>query len=137
MVKQRLMQPDVEQNGWLLDGYPRSLSQAMALENLGIRPDIFILLEVVLCTDLTTLLACIFLQFILIRYYLENDLCMGALTAAWTKPMPRTHVKRKRNNLIPFFLLKKTTTFSYQPRNNILYPETGAQDVRILVFINN
>jgi adenylate kinase family enzyme len=106
MVKQRLMQPDVEQNGWLLDGYPRSLSQAMALENLGIRPDIFILLEVVLCTDLTTLLACIFLQFILIRYYLENDLCMGTLTAAWTKPMPRTHVKRKRNNLI-LFLLKK------------------------------
>lgn len=46
MVKQRLMQPDVEQNGWLLDGYPRSLSQAMALENLEIRPDIFILLEV-------------------------------------------------------------------------------------------
>lgn len=46
MVKSRLMQPDVEQNGWLLDGYPRSLSQAMALENLNIRPDIFILLEV-------------------------------------------------------------------------------------------
>ncbi|XP_078158700.1 adenosine monophosphate kinase [Carex rostrata] len=46
MVKQRLMQPDVEQNGWLLDGYPRSLSQAMALENLEIRPDIFIFLEV-------------------------------------------------------------------------------------------
>ncbi|KAJ1692251.1 hypothetical protein LUZ63_008949 [Rhynchospora breviuscula] len=46
MVKERLMKPDVEQNGWLLDGYPRSLSQAMALENLGIRPDVFILLEV-------------------------------------------------------------------------------------------
>ncbi|KAF3340973.1 adenylate kinase [Carex littledalei] len=46
MVKQRLMQPDVEQHGWLLDGYPRSFSQAMALENLEIRPDIFILLEV-------------------------------------------------------------------------------------------
>ncbi|KAJ3681437.1 hypothetical protein LUZ60_015926 [Juncus effusus] len=46
MVKKRLMDEDVEQNGWLLDGYPRSLSQAMALENLGIRPDIFILLDV-------------------------------------------------------------------------------------------
>lgn len=46
MVKERLLQPDVEKNGWLLDGYPRSLSQATALENLGIHPDLFILLEV-------------------------------------------------------------------------------------------
>lgn len=46
MVKERLMQPDAEENGWLLDGYPRSLSQTMALEDLGIRPDLFILLEV-------------------------------------------------------------------------------------------
>lgn len=33
-------------NGWLLDGYPRSLSQAEALENMNIRPHLFILLEV-------------------------------------------------------------------------------------------
>ncbi|XP_020587555.1 adenylate kinase, chloroplastic [Phalaenopsis equestris] len=46
MVKERLLQPDVQENGWLLDGYPRSLSQAKALEDLGIRPDLFILLEV-------------------------------------------------------------------------------------------
>nr|CAD1817759.1 unnamed protein product [Ananas comosus var. bracteatus] len=46
VVLERLMQPDAEENGWLLDGYPRSLSQTMALEDLGIRPDIFILLEV-------------------------------------------------------------------------------------------
>lgn len=46
MVKERLFQPDVQENGWLLDGYPRSLSQANALENLNIRPDIFILLDV-------------------------------------------------------------------------------------------
>ncbi|KAG0499050.1 hypothetical protein HPP92_003741 [Vanilla planifolia] len=46
LVKERLQQPDVQQNGWLLDGYPRSLSQAKALEDLCIRPDIFILLDV-------------------------------------------------------------------------------------------
>lgn len=72
MVKQRLMQPDVEQNGWLLDGYPRSFSQAMALENLEIRPDIFILLEVWHFTLISTLLACIHLYFVLISYYLKK-----------------------------------------------------------------
>ncbi|CAO2200252.1 unnamed protein product [Urochloa humidicola] len=46
MVKDRLLQQDAQENGWLLDGYPRSYSQAMALENLEIRPDIFILLDV-------------------------------------------------------------------------------------------
>ncbi|CAA6669472.1 unnamed protein product [Spirodela intermedia] len=46
MVKERLLQLDAEENGWLLDGYPRSLSQAVALENLGIHPELFILLDV-------------------------------------------------------------------------------------------
>ncbi|XP_020248207.1 adenylate kinase, chloroplastic-like isoform X3 [Asparagus officinalis] len=46
MVRERLMQSDAQENGWLLDGYPRSLSQAKALEDLGIRPDLFILLDV-------------------------------------------------------------------------------------------
>ncbi|KAG9456979.1 hypothetical protein H6P81_001487 [Aristolochia fimbriata] len=46
MVKERLFQTDAQENGWLLDGYPRSLSQAQALEDLGIQPDIFIVLEV-------------------------------------------------------------------------------------------
>jgi len=46
MEKERLLQPDAQENGWLLDGYPRSYSQAMALETLEIRPDIFILLDV-------------------------------------------------------------------------------------------
>ena len=46
MVKERLRQPDAQENGWLLDGYPRSYSQAMALETLEIRPDTFILLDV-------------------------------------------------------------------------------------------
>ncbi|KAF5178738.1 Adenylate kinase protein [Thalictrum thalictroides] len=46
MVKDRLLQPDSHENGWLLDGYPRSSSQAKALEDLGIHPDLFILLDV-------------------------------------------------------------------------------------------
>ncbi|KAJ8759471.1 hypothetical protein K2173_007083 [Erythroxylum novogranatense] len=45
MVKDRLSQPDSQEKGWLLDGYPRSSSQATALENFGFRPDLFILLE--------------------------------------------------------------------------------------------
>lgn len=48
MIKERLCQPDVQENSWLLDGYPRSLSQATALESSGIRPDIFILLNVII-----------------------------------------------------------------------------------------
>ncbi|KAJ6877797.1 adenylate kinase 2 [Populus alba x Populus x berolinensis] len=46
MVKDRLLQPDSQENGWLLDGYPRSLSQATALKEFGFRPDLFIVLEV-------------------------------------------------------------------------------------------
>ncbi|TMW83408.1 hypothetical protein EJD97_001823 [Solanum chilense] len=44
MVKERLMRPDSQEKGWLLDGYPRSLSQAVALKEF--QPDLFILLEV-------------------------------------------------------------------------------------------
>lgn len=46
MVKNRLAQSDVQQKGWLLDGYPRSASQAEAIEKEGIRPDVFILIQV-------------------------------------------------------------------------------------------
>ncbi|RAL38738.1 hypothetical protein DM860_013419 [Cuscuta australis] len=46
MVKERLMQPDSQEKGWLLDGYPRSLSQATALKEFGFQPDLFIVLEV-------------------------------------------------------------------------------------------
>uniref|UniRef100_A0A2N9IWT0 adenylate kinase n=1 Tax=Fagus sylvatica TaxID=28930 RepID=A0A2N9IWT0_FAGSY len=46
MVKERLLQQDSLENGWLLDGYPRSLSQATALKGFGFEPDLFILLEV-------------------------------------------------------------------------------------------
>lgn len=46
MVKSRMAQPDVQKQGWLLDGYPRSASQATAIEKEGIRPDIFLLIQV-------------------------------------------------------------------------------------------
>lgn len=46
MVKDRLSQPGSLEKGWLLDGYPRSLSQATALKSFGFQPDLFILLEV-------------------------------------------------------------------------------------------
>ncbi|KAL4559142.1 hypothetical protein LXL04_031276 [Taraxacum kok-saghyz] len=46
MVKDRLSQPDSTEKGWLLDGYPRSSSQATALQSFGFHPDLFILLEV-------------------------------------------------------------------------------------------
>jgi adenylate kinase len=46
MVKSRLAQKDAQNNGWLLDGYPRSASQAEAIEKEGIRPDTFLLIEV-------------------------------------------------------------------------------------------
>lgn len=46
MVKERLLQSDSQENGWLLDGYPRSASQATALKEFGFEPDLFILLEV-------------------------------------------------------------------------------------------
>lgn len=52
MVKTRLAQKDVQNNGWLLDGYPRSASQAEAIEKEGIRPDLFLLIEVGACAAL-------------------------------------------------------------------------------------
>lgn len=46
MVTARLSLDDVKEKGWLLDGYPRSAAQAQSLEELGVRPDIYIVLEV-------------------------------------------------------------------------------------------
>lgn len=42
MVQLRLAQPDCIENGFLLDGFPLSLSQAAALDNSGIRPHAFV-----------------------------------------------------------------------------------------------
>ncbi|KAL9223928.1 hypothetical protein vseg_000012 [Gypsophila vaccaria] len=46
MVKARLSLQDAKDKGWLLDGYPRTSPQALSLQQLGITPDIYILLEV-------------------------------------------------------------------------------------------
>ena len=46
MVKNRLAEKDVVEHGWLLDGYPRSGEQAEAIEEAGIRPDCFLLVNV-------------------------------------------------------------------------------------------
>ncbi|KAK9149539.1 hypothetical protein Scep_008296 [Stephania cephalantha] len=46
MVTSRLSRQDAKEKGWLLDGYPRTSSQAESLERLNIRPYIYIVLEV-------------------------------------------------------------------------------------------
>lgn len=46
MVVDRLGQADVQRAGWLLDGYPRSASQAEAIEQRDIKPDVFLLVNV-------------------------------------------------------------------------------------------
>ncbi|KAH9806541.1 Adenylate kinase 5 [Citrus sinensis] len=46
MVTARLSHEDAKTKGWLLDGYPRSFAQAQSLENLKIRPDVYVVLDV-------------------------------------------------------------------------------------------
>lgn len=46
MVKGRHAQADCVEKGWLLDGYPRSASQAKSLEDAGIAPELVLVLEV-------------------------------------------------------------------------------------------
>lgn len=41
-----VVQDDVKKAGWLLDGYPRSASQAEAIVKENINPDIFLLINV-------------------------------------------------------------------------------------------
>ena len=45
-VKERLSQDDVQEHGFLLDGFPRTPAQAKALTEMGIDIDLFILLNV-------------------------------------------------------------------------------------------
>ena len=46
VVSERLQQQDCIDKGWLLDGFPRTKSQADALSNNGQVPDVFLLLDV-------------------------------------------------------------------------------------------
>lgn len=49
MVVGALSSGEAARRGWLLDGYPRSPEQAQAIDRAGIRPDVFLLLNVRRC----------------------------------------------------------------------------------------
>ncbi|KAL3945616.1 MAG: hypothetical protein SGBAC_000272 [Bacillariaceae sp.] len=46
IVKDRLDESDCKENGWLLDGFPRTQAQAKALEDAGVSADCFLFLDV-------------------------------------------------------------------------------------------
>jgi len=46
LIKERMGQQDVQERGWLLDGFPRTKAQADALEKNGIVPDVVVVIEV-------------------------------------------------------------------------------------------
>jgi adenylate kinase len=46
IVLNRISQPDCKENGWILDGYPRTKGQAQSLNHLGLLPDVVIFLNV-------------------------------------------------------------------------------------------
>lgn len=46
LVKERLAKPDVQAKGFLLDGFPRTEAQALALQKLDMKVDVVVLLEV-------------------------------------------------------------------------------------------
>ncbi|CAJ1988620.1 adenylate kinase [Leishmania donovani] len=45
IIRNRLTQEDAVMNGWLLDGFPRTRSQAIALDAAGLCPRIFVVLD--------------------------------------------------------------------------------------------
>jgi adenylate kinase len=46
MVKNRLKEKDCQEKGWLLDGFPRTKEQAVALQQAGVIPQVMVLLDV-------------------------------------------------------------------------------------------
>jgi len=46
LVKDRINQPDCQERGYLLDGFPRTREQALALRRMGIEPDTFLFIDV-------------------------------------------------------------------------------------------
>jgi len=46
LMQQRMAAPDVQTSGWLLDGFPRTAAQIVAMDAAGIEPDLVISLDV-------------------------------------------------------------------------------------------
>jgi len=46
LILDRLRSRDCQERGYILDGYPRTLAQAQSLQDAGISPDVFLLLNV-------------------------------------------------------------------------------------------
>jgi adenylate kinase len=46
IVLDRISQPDCLEHGWILDGFPRTRGQAEAMKRNGLKPDLFVLLNV-------------------------------------------------------------------------------------------
>ena len=46
LVKRELQQYETEKKSWIMEGFPRTRVQALALQRMGIIPDKFIILEI-------------------------------------------------------------------------------------------
>lgn len=46
MISERIDQSDCQEKGWMLDGFPRTVDQALALERCKIHPKFYLLIDV-------------------------------------------------------------------------------------------